>query len=167
MADQASVRDANYPGQRPATGQAQGSNGNGSAQTVVGSVAEFGNNIATLAELQAQLAAVDLKESYARATLPLMSFVVGVAVILGSIPILLLGAADLLARAMGITSGWAMILVAGVALVVSAVIAYLSLTEIGRSVEPLRRSREELVRNLAWIRTVLVHSGRSYPKRGS
>ena len=35
----------------------------------------------------------------------------------------------------------------------------------GPAEEPTAAQREELARNLAWIRTVLVYSGRSMPRR--
>ncbi|MHC5539720.1 phage holin family protein, partial [Singulisphaera rosea] len=55
-------------------------------------------------------------------------------------------------------TGVAVLLASGVA----AVFATLRFT---RSFESFRRSREEFTRNLSWIRTVLVYSGRAAPRR--
>jgi len=133
---------------------------------VVGSIADFGNDMATLVELQAKLAALDMKECTTRATVPVAVLAVGLVVVLAAVPVALLGAADLIARALGIAPGWAMLLTAVAALVLAGAVSFLSVHELLKSLEPLRRSREELVRNLAWVRTVLVYSGRSTPRRG-
>ncbi len=154
MADQATLK-----------GSARAGHTNGSAPGVVGSITEFGNDVFTLVELQAKLAAIDAKESKDRALLPIIVAVVAVVVIVAAIPVALLGVADLLARALNIAPGWTMLLTALVTLAIAALIGFLSVKEVGRSLEPLRRSHEELVRNLAWIRTVLVYSGRSTPPR--
>src|SRR5207248_7609 len=84
MADQATVRggDTRTNGAPP--------------EGVVGSIAEFGNDIATLIELQAKLAAIDLKESAERATLPLALTLAGLVVLVASVPVALVGVADLL-----------------------------------------------------------------------
>ena len=79
-------------------------------------------------------------------------------VVLAAVPVILLGIADLLARAMGIAPGWTMLMTGIGALVLMGLILYLSVHELIRSLNPLRRSHEELVRNLAWLRTVLVYS---------
>jgi len=136
----------------------------GQPEGVVGNIAEFGNDVATLVELQAKLAALDFKESATRAIVPLVLVVVGVALLLASLPVALLGAAWLVASALSIQEGWAALLTAGVAAVVAAILAWVALTRLLVSFESFRRTREELVRNISWIRTVLVHSGRSIPK---
>ncbi len=158
MADQATVRGAGQPG-------AGGAHPNGNSGGVVGGIAEFGNDVATLAELQAKLAALDMKDSYERAFVPVVVIVAGVVLAVASLPVLILGIALVLAGAFSLHEGWAMVLVALIVLASSALLAYLYLRKLPHSFEPLRRSREELTRNLAWVRTVLVHSGRSFPRR--
>ena len=61
-------------------------------------------------------------------------------------------------------SGWAALLTAAVAAVVAAIVAAVSLKRLLGSLDSFRHSREELARNISWIRTVLVHSGRSIPR---
>jgi uncharacterized membrane protein YqjE len=147
-------------------GPSGGGRTNGTGTGVVGSIAEFGNDVATLAELQAKLAALDLQECSRRAAAPLAAVAVGLGVMLAALTVALLGVADLLARALGIAEGWTMLMTAAAALLVAGLVLFLSVQGLTRSLEPLRRSREELVRNLSWVRTVLVYSGRSYPRRG-
>lgn len=158
MADQATVRGAG----QPAAGGAQA---NGNTGSVVGGIAEFGNDVATLAELQAKLAALDLKDSYERALVPILMIVAGLVFAVASLPVLIMGIAIVIARALELQDGWMMVLVSLIVMASSALMAYLFLRRLPHSFEPLRRSREELTRNLAWVRTVLVHSGRAYPRR--
>ena len=134
---------------------------------VVGNIAEFGNDIATLVELQAKLAAYDAKECVGRATLPLVLLAAGGAVALASLPILLLGVADLVARLSGLPDWGSRLIVAAVSLAAAAVVAFISYKEAIGSITSFRRSTEEFTRNLSWVRTVLVHSGRAAgrPKR--
>ena len=150
MADQASVKG-----------------GDGRSNGVVGSVTELGNDVATLAELQAKLAALDFKESAELAVLPLRVGAAGWAVLLGSIPVLLLGVATLLASWLKINAGWALVLVAVVVMLLAWATVEIAGMKLSRCFQSFRRSREELFRNLSWIRTVLMYSGRSVPRRGS
>jgi uncharacterized membrane protein YqjE len=161
MADQATVKGSVSP-----TYQSGNVATNGNGPGVVGSIADFGNDVATLIELQAKLAALDLKECKTRAVVPLIVAAAAAVLMLASLPVVLLGVADLIARALNIAPGWAMLLTGLAALAVAGLVGWLSVKEITRSLEPLRRTNEELVRNLAWIRTVLVYSGRSTPRRG-
>jgi uncharacterized membrane protein YqjE len=132
---------------------------------VVSTISELGSDIATLAELQAKLTVLDLKESTHRAVVPLGLVLAGLAVALGCIPVGLLGIAWLIAYALSIHQGWAMLLTAAVALVVGLVVAVVAGRRLGGSFETFQRSREELTRNIAWIKTVLTHSGRPGPTR--
>ena len=134
---------------------------------MVGSLAEFGNDIASLVELQAKLALLDLKESTTRTTTPLAGIVLGVVVALASVPVALLGVAHLVAAALTLGLGWAMLLTAGVALALGATVAALALPRLVRSFDSFQRSREEFNRNVSWIRTVLLYSGRAVPRRGA
>jgi len=132
---------------------------------VVGGIAEFTNDVATLAELQLKLTLIDLRECVTKALWPIVLTVVGLVLAVASLPVILVGVALLLAALLQIGYGWAMLLTGGGVLVVSGLAAFFFARRIGPSFEGLRRSREELVRNISWIRTVLVHSGRTYGGR--
>jgi hypothetical protein len=169
MADQASVRDRNPAGAAQGAGNGKG-NGNGKSNgspegRLVGGIAEFGNDIATLIELQAKLAAADLKASIARAIVPVALIVVGIVAILGAVPVVLFGVADLLASALNISQGWALILTGVVTVVLAAVVAAISAWRLPDCFSSFRRTRDELGRNVAWIRTVILYSGRKLPRR--
>jgi len=157
MVDQASVKDG-HPQPRPAANGAP-------EQQVVGGITGFGSNIATLAELQAELAVTDLKESLQKAALPMGLLASGVIALIGALPVTLLGVAALLAAALRIGSGWAMLLTGGSVIVLALVLVVVSALRIGPSFSSFRRSREELERNLAWVRTVLLYSGRNTQRR--
>lgn len=131
---------------------------------MLGSLSEFGNDVATLAELQVKLAELDAKEAAERALLPLGVTLAGLAVLVSSLPVILLGVAALLAAALHIAQGWAMLIVGGAALAAAAVAVAVAGQRLGRSFETFRRSGDELARNIAWIRTVLLYSGRSARK---
>jgi hypothetical protein len=157
MADQTSVKDGQQHSRSSANGAPE--------QQVVGGITGFGSDIATLAELQAQLALTDLKESLQSASLPLALIVAGVICVVGALPVVLLGVAGLLAAALKISSAWATLMTGSVVLATALVVVAVSASKIGPSFSCFRRSREELARNLAWIRTVLLYSGRSTQRR--
>ncbi|AGA25401.1 phage holin family protein [Singulisphaera acidiphila] len=138
---------------------------NGSAENMVGSIAGFGNDVATLAELQLKLAALDFKETAGRALIPLALVVVGLVVILGSVPVAIGGVSLLIAQVLGISLGWALLLTAITILGLAALVVVIAGRKLGASLEGFQRSRDELIRNVSWIRTVLVHSGRAVPRR--
>jgi uncharacterized membrane protein len=135
--------------------------GQASPGSLVGNLAEFGNDIATLAELQAKLATHDAKECVRRATIPLIVVVAASVLAVGSVPVFLIGLADWIAASTRLSAGAAQLIVGFVCLVVAGVAGALALKASLRSLESFRRSQEELTRNLSWIRTVLVHSGRT------
>jgi uncharacterized membrane protein YqjE len=138
---------------------------NGSTENMVGSIADFGNNVATLAELQLKLAALDFKETAAQALIPLALAVVGLVVLLASVPVAIGGVALLIAQATTLTIGGALLLTALVTLVLAAVVVVVAGRKLAAALAGFQRSRDELIRNISWIRTVLVHSGRAVPRR--
>jgi len=137
----------------------------GPAEGVVGSLAEFSNDVVSLAELQLALAAHDFKEATAKARLPLALFVVGLVVFLGSVPVAVGGLALLVAQVFSISIGPALLLTALVVMILTGAIAAFAGRRVVASLDSFRRSREELIRNINWIRTVLLYSGRSVPRR--
>lgn len=138
---------------------------NGQTEGLVGGLTDFANDVATLAELQVKLAEIDLKEATQRATIPLALAGAGAALLVGSIPVVVAGAGLLIAGALGISYGLGLLLTALGLMVVAAIIAFVAVRRVGRSLEAFRRSQEELTRNISWVRTVLLHSGRSAPRR--
>jgi hypothetical protein len=153
MADQTSVRPRSE----------QQANGHG--EGIVGEVTGLGQDVATLLELQARLAAIDAKESTGKAVFPLVAIVVSVVLMPAALTVGLLGAADLLVRAAAIGSGSAMLLTAAIALVVAGGTLAFSTFALKSSLTPFRRSTEEFARNLSWLRTVFLYSGRAVPRR--
>ena len=75
-------------------------------------VAEFVDDLSSLAELQAKLAAVDFKDAARKSAIPIVLTVVGLAVITASVPVALFAAGWLLALALKIHQGWALLLTA-------------------------------------------------------
>ncbi len=77
----------------------------------------------------------------------------------------LFGSAILLASALKIHQGWAMILTAGVAMALAGLAAVVGIRRLRSTSDSFRPSREELKRNLTWLRAVLISRGRSYARR--
>jgi hypothetical protein len=169
MADQASVRGAGDPRVASATryGQVGGdAHGNGNGNGVVSRITGLGNDLFTLAELQFQLLALDLKACVEKARVSAAAVGIGAVILLSAVPVALLGIADLVAYALNIRAGWAMLITAAVAAALAGAILFAFGRRTAESLTTFRRSREEFSRNIAWVRTVVLYSGRSYPKRG-
>lgn len=127
---------------------------------VIEGVSSFGTDLATLAVLQMRLAACDLRES-AKAAAPTVAGLTVFWIIAGaSATVGLAGMALWLATILKIQAGIVMMAVALIGLVISGIAATLLVRSLTRSFASFRRSQEELERNLAWIKTTLIHSGR-------
>ncbi len=137
-----------------------------STNGVVGSLSNFGNDVASLAELQLKLAAMDAKIAAERAAVPFGLVAGGLSFLVASLPVLLLGVAALLASALHIHQGLAMLAVGGVTLVLAGLVVALAGWRLSHSFESFQRSSDELARNITWIRTVLLYSGRPVKKSG-
>ena len=130
----------------------------GSSSAEYDGVAEFVDDLASLAELQAQLAAADFREAARKSAIPILLTGVGLAVIMASVPVALFAAGWLLALALKIHHGWGMLLTAGAAMALGGLVAGLGGMQLRHSFDSFRRSRKQLWLNLAWVRTVLVTS---------
>ncbi len=139
----------------------------GSSSAEFEGVAEFVDDLASLAELQAKLAAADFRDAAHKSAVPIVLTVVGLTVVMASVPVALLGVGWLLASALKIHQGWAMLLTAGASIAVAGLVAVLAGMRLRHSFDSFRRSRKQLWLNLAWVRTVLVTSAsaRLRPRR--
>jgi hypothetical protein len=138
--------------------------GNGSAASANSGVGAFVNNVVTLAELQADLAALNLKEAARKAVVPIGLIVVSLALLAAGVTVALFGLAWLLATWLRIHQGWAMMLMGGVAIAVAGPVIIFGVARLISSFDSFRTSREELKRNLVWLRHVLI--SRSHLHRG-
>lgn len=127
---------------------------------VIGGVSSFGADLATLATLQAQLAACDVRDSTKQA-IPSLAGLIAFAIIGVACTVVgLAGLALWLADVFQARPGIVMMATAVIGLVVAGIACVFLLRSLSRSFTYFRRSQEELDRNLAWIKTTLVHSGR-------
>lgn len=130
-------------------------------------VAEFLDDLVSLAELHLKLTVVDFTENARRATPPLGITLSSLTVIAASVPVLLLGLALIVATRLDIQQGWGMILVAGGTVGVACAPAVFGVVRLRRGFDSFRTSREELKRNLVWLRKVLIARRRSHHWRGT
>jgi Putative Actinobacterial Holin-X, holin superfamily III len=135
----------------------------GPSSAVFDGVAEFVDDVASLAELQAKLAAADLRDAARKSAAPIVLTLMGLTVVVASVLVALLGTGWLLASALMIHQGWAMLLTAGAAMALGGLVAALGMLRLSHSFDSFRRSRHQLWRNLAWIRTVLVTRASARP----
>lgn len=121
MADQATLKRLGAGGNGTATTRANSAanDGDPSASGVVSNVAGFGENLLTLAELQARLAAVEFRQNleYVKTggALVLAAVILGVS----GIPVLLIAVAELLVSELGLKRGFALLSAAAAALVIA------------------------------------------------
>lgn len=132
---------------------------------VVGSLAEFGGSIITLAELQARLTACELRACAHRATAPAIALAVAVAVVIGSLPVALTGLADWVAIWCDLTPATALLATGGGAIVVGAALAVAGVFGVRKSFGCVKRSREELSRNVAWVKAVIAQPRHMWARR--
>ncbi len=126
----------------------------------MGSVESFGNDLATLASLQAKLAAADARESLLKALPSVVGLGVLVLLLIGGMAAIVAGFAVWLAEALHLGLGVSLMLVGLGCLILGALFSLLCLRLLSKSFTAFRRSSEELERNLAWVKTTLTQSGR-------
>ncbi|QEH39301.1 hypothetical protein OJF2_79160 (plasmid) [Aquisphaera giovannonii] len=147
MADQKVRNGVAAPGARMSNGVIEG-------------VSSFGTDLATLAGLQVKLVACDIRDS-SKSAAPLVGGLVALGTIAGASAVVgLAGFSIWLANVLDIPMGVMMMAVAVAGLVIASIGAFFIVRSLGASFAYFRRSQEELERNIAWIKTTLVHSGR-------
>jgi len=149
MADQATMNNGRKPAEY-------------AGRAAVKHLGNLGHDITSLAELQLKLAAADARETGRRAALPLGLLLAAAAVALGCVPVLLFALAAALQQA-GLSSPVALALSALVGLAVAGTLGWLGWSLIGSSFVSFERSKEELTRNLQWVKNALASRGDGKP----
>jgi Putative Actinobacterial Holin-X, holin superfamily III len=128
---------------------------------VMRSVAGFGENLLTLAELQARLARIELGRNLEAARAGVVWALGSAVTACAGLVIMLAGLAELMVSELGMRRGYAFLSVASSAIAVGAICLVVAATRLGATRLGFPLSIEELARNVNWLRTVLRHSGRS------
>ena len=118
-------------------------------------------NLLSLAELQARLAAIELKQNLRAVKVGGAVIVTGAVLALAALPIALAGIAELLVSLLGMNRGVALIVVAVATFAIAGTCIAIAVARLRGSDLGFPLTREEFTRNLNWIRTVLLYSGRS------
>jgi uncharacterized membrane protein YqjE len=170
MDDQASMKT--NPNGRASTGSSpasvrsfSGGVSESGASAVVSGIASFGEDILSLAELQSRLAAIELRQNVNAVKTSGTLVLAGSILALLGVGVGLTGVAELLVSDFGLKRGYALLAVAAAALLLAGLFVGFGQTWLRRQRIGFPRSREELTRNLNWVRTVLRHSGRSPSQR--
>lgn len=128
------------------------------AAAVSGNVANLASDLLSLAELQAKLAVLDVRESTAQAVVPASVVTGGVCLLLGTIPVFLLGLSGALADSGLLSPVAAQLMVSVIAIATAAVCIWFGFQQVKRSLNVLNRSREEFEANLRWIKKAIQQS---------
>lgn len=112
-------------------------------------------HVTELAELQLQLLEADFQDCLRRLLRPVIAALLGVALLLGCTPVLLMGIAQLLIDFAAMPQAAAFLTTSVVAAVLATALTYLAGRKVRHSLSAFQRSREELTRNIQWIRSVL------------
>jgi hypothetical protein len=123
-------------------------------------VGSFSSNLAALAGLQARLVACDFREAVARSAAWLFALAAAGLLLAGSVTIGLAGIALWISAALDLTPATTLMITALGTILFGLVAGTLALGRLRANLAIFRRSQEEFQRNLAWIGTVLSHSGR-------
>jgi hypothetical protein len=134
-------------------------NTNGRDQTttpnVAASVAEVTRNVIELTELQSQLLMLDLQKSGQKAKATIILAIIAACLLLASIPVALIAFGYLLVEQLEWSVAGSMALAALLGLVLCGTVAAVAYGYVKQGLVSLDRSRHELRRNVAWLKSTL------------
>jgi hypothetical protein len=122
---------------------------------VATSFAGLTHDVIELAELQAQLLALDVKSTSQKARTSLVLVVIGVCVLLGTTPVALLTFAELLIQQFGWSRAASFASATLLGALLAAGILGAAWARFRAGVVTIQRSREEFNRNIAWVKSNL------------
>jgi hypothetical protein len=122
---------------------------------VTASFAELAHDVIELAELQAKLLALDIQCTGRKTRTSLLLSLLAVCVLLGSIPVALFAIARVFVEQLGWSEAGGFAVAALIGLVLSAILLGVAWQRFRTGLNAMQRSREELSRNIAWIKLSL------------
>lgn len=128
------------------------------SQGLAQDVGAFASDVLTLTELQSQLLAADLRECSRGALAPSLVLLGGLTLGLACFPISLVTVALGLVHFLDASLFTAFLIVVVVGAIGSALMCILAWRQVRQRAAVLRRSRDELVCNLRWIKRVLTRN---------
>ncbi len=128
------------------------------SQGLARDVGAFANDVLTLTELQSQLLVADVRECGRRAMAPSLLLLGGLALGLACFPIGLVGVALAIERFLETSLLTAFLIVATGGAICSVLMCIGGCLQVRKHGAVLRRSRDELIRNLRWIKRVVANS---------
>jgi len=135
------------------------------AGQMMSNVAGFGENLLNLAELQARMTAVELRQNVAAVKAAAAVLVMGGLIALATLPVVLAGIAELFVSELGWRRGYAFLAVGSTAMGIAVFCALAAVVRLRRQRLAFPLSTEEFTRNLNWVHTVLRLSGRRPSRR--
>jgi hypothetical protein len=127
------------------------------------SFAGLTHDVIELAELQAQLLALDVKSTSQKARISLVLAVSGICILLGTVPVALFTLAELLNGPAGWSRPAAFGMATLVGVLVSGGILVAAWLRMRSGIVTMQRSRDELNRNIAWIKSSLRNRAQGNP----
>jgi Putative Actinobacterial Holin-X, holin superfamily III len=126
---------------------------------VAGSVSGLTHDVIELTELQAQLFLLDLKKSSQKTRTCVILAIIGVCLLLASLPVALFALAELLVEQLEWSPSAGLGVATLVGLLLSAIFAGAAYSIVRSGLVSLERSRDEFNRNIAWIKSTLRNRG--------
>jgi Putative Actinobacterial Holin-X, holin superfamily III len=163
MADQATMTRNNGPRAQSSSGSNRSAAANAldsSTTGVVSSVTGFGEDLLTLAELQTRLTGIELRQNLDSVKNGGALIVAGATLAIASLPVLMVGVAELLVSELGIRRGYALLIAGTTSIMIAGMCIAVARTWLRKKPLGFPLSAEEFGRNLNWLRTILRHSGR-------
>jgi hypothetical protein len=134
--------------------------------SVATSFSELAHDVIELAELQGQLVAHDVKDTAQKTRTSLLLSVVGVCVLLGAVPVLLMAIGEFISEQAGWPQSAGLAIAAAIGIVASGVLLAAAWNRLSAGLSSMTRSRDEFNRNIAWIKSTLRgQAGKSGVKR--
>jgi hypothetical protein len=131
----------------------------GKTPNVAASVSDLTHDVIELSELQVQLLSLDAKHSMAKAKACLVMAILGASILLGTIPVALLAVAALFHEQLGWTFAASIGLATGIGLLFAGIVLGVAYGYVKNGLLSFNRSREELQRNIAWLKSTLKTRG--------
>lgn len=157
MVDQAPLEERGWAGPPLYTRQSSAAAG------VRDGVGDLLHDVVSLGELQVQLLAVDARESVEKAKPPIGLLVGGIALALGTVPVLLLSLGEALTLWLDWERALSYLVSGLVGAAIAGVLLYLAWQQAGAVLAVFDRSRVELAENVRWIKYALTR-GRRPPR---